>query len=130
MSSPYTVAVVLETEFGESLFEIAARMPVWIVDTPRNRAAAERHWAEHPELPHTLGVTTFKVDRAAPAEDWLADVLSSLDLHHGEYSHDPPYGAIEVFGATLTMGLRGAFAEFGLDELVERPGGFVAKRRG
>jgi hypothetical protein len=117
---------VLEPDFGDRLSELAARMPVWIVDTPLNRAAAQKEWAQRPRLSHTEGITTFKVDPAASAEAWLSGVLSDVDLHHGEYSHDPAYSAIEVFGATPTPQLREAFAGYGLDEIAERIGGFVA----
>jgi hypothetical protein len=128
MLPPYRVAVVLESDFSDRLSELAARMPIWIVDTPVNRAAAEKEWAQHPSRSHTEGITTFKADPAASAEDRLSGVLSDLDLHHGEYSHDPAYNAIEVFGAALTPLLRKAFAAYGLDEFVERSGGFVASK--
>ncbi len=128
MTFPYAVAVVLDLEFGDRLSELAARLPVWIVDTPANRRAAQRHWVEHPGLSHTEGVTTFKVDLSSSAEVWCAEVLSDIDLHHGEYSHDPAYGAVEVFGATLTAALQQTFKGYGMAEFVERPGGFVATR--
>src|SRR5262245_46789716 len=118
MPTPYCVAIVLETDLGDRLGELAARMPVWIVDTPANRAAAQRYWAHNPGRPHTEGVTTFVLDASRP--DDLADVLSEVDLHHGEYSHDPPYSVVEVFGADLTPALRQAFAEFGLTRFIER----------
>ena len=70
MPFPYAVAVVLDLEFGDRLSELAARLPVWIVDTPANRRAAQKHWGEHPGLSDTEGVTTFKVDLSSSAEVW------------------------------------------------------------
>jgi len=128
MPTQYAVAVVLEPAFGERLTELAARLPVWIVDTPANRAAAKRYWAEHPGQSHTEGVTTFKVDLSLSPEAWCAEVLPDIDLHHGEYSHDPAYTAVEVFGTPLTATLQQRFADYGLAECVERPGGFVATK--
>lgn len=90
--------------------------------------AAQKQWAEHPAQSHTEGVTTFKVDSSASREVWCAEVLSDIDLHHGEYSHDPPYSAVEVLGTTLTRGLRERFNQYEMAEFEERPGGFVAKR--
>ena len=127
MSSSNRVAVVLETDFGERLSELAARMPVWIVDTPVNRAAAQKQWAQGSGRSHTQAITTFKVDPAQSTEAWLAGVLSAVELHHGEYSHGPPYSAIEVFGARLTPALRETLAEYGLDTFSERQGGFIAR---
>jgi hypothetical protein len=58
-------------------------------------------------------VTTFKVDRDATPEDWLLRILYDVDLHHGHYSHDPPYTTIEVFGTSATPAVRSAFADYG-----------------
>jgi len=113
MPELYAVAVVVDPVFGERLFSIAARMPVWIADTPKNRSAVEQHRARHPGQSGTEGVTTFKVDPDANSEDWCAQVLTNVDLHHGRFSHNPPYSVVEVFGATLTPTLRAALGELG-----------------
>ena len=42
----YRVSIVVDQNFGSRLHELAARMHVWAVDTPPNRAAAERIWAK------------------------------------------------------------------------------------
>jgi|SRR4030095_14875329 hypothetical protein len=128
MSSSYVVAVVLDTEFGEQLLALASRMPVWIVDTPTNCAAAQRCWDLNARQTHLGGVTTFKIDQAQSPETWLLDILANVDLHHGQYSQNPPYRAVEVFGAKLTSELRDAFAQFGLVEFAQRSGGFVATK--
>lgn len=72
MTEPYKVAVVVDPRFGERLLEIAARMPVWIADTPENRPAVERHWGEHSGQSTNEGVTAFKVDPTSTPEDWCA----------------------------------------------------------
>src|SRR5262245_58590331 len=127
MSTSYAVGIVLMPDFGDSLFELAGRMPVWIVDTPINRAAAKRYWAERPGASHAHEVTTFKVDVTLAAETWLVGVIATVDLHHGEMSQDPPYEVVEVFGAALAPVIREAFAEHGFTQYLERPGGFVAR---
>ena len=48
---------------------------------------------------------------------WCSGILSTVDLHHGERAHDPPYSAIEVYGAAPSMTLRAAFASVGLPGL-------------
>src|SRR6266849_3515908 len=111
---------------GERLFSIAARMPDWIADTPRNRSAVEQHRARHPGQSGTEGVTTFKVDPNATSEDWCAQVLTNVDLHHGRYSHNPPYSVVEVFGATLTPTLRTALGDLGFHLFTARDDGFRA----
>src|SRR5437879_2294035 len=81
MPELYAVAVVVDPVFGERLFSIAARRPVWIADPPKNRSAGEQQRARHPGQSGTEGVTTFKVDPDANSEDWCAQVLTNVDLH-------------------------------------------------
>ena len=126
MPDPYTVAVIVDPTFGDRLFDIASRTPVWIVDTPANRTAIERHWAANSGQPHTDGVTAFKVDPAASPEDWCLNVLGDVDLHHGVYSHVPPYTVLEIYGVALTQDLRAALGERGFDTVLERADGFRA----
>ena len=56
---PYKVYVVVDREFGEKLSELEKGVPVWIVDTPTNKPAAQRFWNEHPDENHLTGITTF-----------------------------------------------------------------------
>jgi len=103
-------------------------MPVWIVDTTANRAAAEGIWAARPGFTHLNGLTTFVVDPDSTPEVWLADILPNVDLHHGEHSHVPPYAGIEVFGARANSVVRKVLQQLGIGRIKERPGGFIATR--
>ena len=91
MAEAYRVFVVVDREYGERLSGIAPKEPVWIVDTPNNRAAAQKIWAADMKRGHLEGVTTFKVGEDCSREDALINELSTIDLHHGAYSADPPY---------------------------------------
>jgi hypothetical protein len=51
----YRVLVVLDREYGERLSELAANDPVWIVDTPTNRAVAQRIWSANPNILKNCG---------------------------------------------------------------------------
>jgi len=90
MTTPYTVALVVDPEFGEKLAPLCARVHTWAVDAPVNRAVAERVWKLAPgEHSNESGTTTFKpqgIDR----EEWCLSVIDQLDMHHNHYSHDPP----------------------------------------
>ena len=92
----YAVTVVLDREYGERLLTIPADVPVWIVDTPLNRAAAEKAWAQRGTASHLHGVTTFKFSETESAEETLILELGTIDLHHGVYSAQYPYTAIDV----------------------------------
>src|SRR5690348_14444239 len=99
--SIYCVAIVVDPEFGPRLTELAARMPVWVVDTPTNRSATERIWAAATR-PTEGGVTLFRSDLSVPPDERIAAILNDVEVHHGEYSHDPALNGLEIHGAALT----------------------------
>lgn len=127
MQKPYKVSVVLDKEYGERLFDLTETGPVWIVDTPRNREAAQAEWARDKSRTHLTGVTTFKSGDLS-AEDAFVGNLGTIDLHHGPYSADPPYTVLEVIGTPLTGRIKKELAEFGFDQFESLPDGFVAVR--
>jgi hypothetical protein len=88
-------------------------MPVWVIDTPVNRSITERIWVAPPRPTAEGGVTIFEADLSEPPDERVVAILSDVELHHGEYSHDPPLNALEIHGATLTATLRAALADLG-----------------
>jgi hypothetical protein len=110
---PHKVAIVVDPDFGDRLFALAGRMHVWVCDTPGNRAAAALIWGDDPNYDLESGVTTFKFAPNASRPEVAAAVLGDVDLHHGEFSHDPPWSVIEVIGCSPTESLVAAFAAFG-----------------
>jgi hypothetical protein len=102
---------------------------VWIVDTPTNKAVAQRLWKERPEEGHLTGITTFNNADSSSPEDLLVAELDSIDLHHGSYSADPPYTAIEVLGTPLTERVRNELSAYGFNEFHTNSAGFTAQRR-
>ena len=111
--SGYTVAIVLDPAFGEKLVDVARRFEVWVVPSDENRAAAAA----------CTGSITFWTKR----QDWRG-MLFDVDLHHGEYSHDPPLSALEVFGAEVSAEARRALAEYGFTSVEPTSFGFRASR--
>jgi hypothetical protein len=121
-ASEYTVGIVVDATFGERIHSLVHKMPVWIVDTPINRAAAESRWRQQPED----SVTTFKVNSGDSPEDWCAGVLGTVIEHHGEYSHFPPVSSLEIIGAQPVDSLVATFAEHGFPKVRSTPDGFRA----
>jgi hypothetical protein len=99
----YRVFVVLDREYGERLSELAANGPVWIVDTPTNRAGAQRIWTADPNRSHLDGITTFKTADASSPETVLIEQLDTIDPHHGTYSANPPYTVFEIVGTKTSV---------------------------
>jgi hypothetical protein len=128
MAEAYRVFVVLDRDYGERLLELARSGPVWIVDTPQNRAAAQNLWAVNPNRNHLDGVTTFKAGQDCSNEETLINELDTIDLHHGSYSADPPYTVLEVIGARLSDKLENELSRFGFNQFRATTEGFGAVR--
>jgi hypothetical protein len=128
MGEGQLVFVVLDPAYGGKLAELARAGPVWIVDTPPNRSAAESYWGANPDRTHLDGITTFKFPANSSPEEILDNELDVIDLHHGVYSASPPYAVIEVIGARLSETVRSKLSEFGFGKFEMTSGGFRAAR--
>lgn len=122
------VFVVLDREYGERLQGLDRSGPVWIVDTPPNRKAAEKIWTAQPDLDHLDGVTTFKIEINDSLEDNLIQELDTIDLHHGVHSSDQPYTILEIVGTQPTERIKGELSRHGFREFQATKQGFVAIR--
>jgi hypothetical protein len=126
--TPYKVCVVVDREFGQRLSELEPDVPVWIVGTSANRAAAEQLWKDHPQKNHLTGITTFKDWESASTEELLVSELDTIDLHHGPHSANPPYTILEVFGAPLSERIKAELLQYGFNEFRPTQAGFNAVR--
>jgi hypothetical protein len=125
----YRVFVVLDRDYGERLSELAKNGPVWIVDTPTNRAAAQRSWTANPNRSHLDGITTFKTTDTSSPETALIEQLDTIDLHHGMYSANPPYTVLEIIGTTISERTKSELSQFGFDQFQGTAEGFRAVRQ-
>src|SRR5258705_13805431 len=57
-SGPYVVGIVVDPSFGDRLYDLLRRMPVWIADTEINRAATDRAHIMVPRSSQDSGHTT------------------------------------------------------------------------
>ena len=126
---PYAVYVVVDPQFGERLRLLPTDIPVWIVDTPINKPVAQLLWKERPQLNHLTGITTYTYSETASPEDNFLKELDMIDLHHGQYSANPPYTIIEVFGTPLSDKIKLLLAEYGFHQFSSTDDGFVATRQ-
>jgi hypothetical protein len=127
--NPYAVYVVVDPYFGERLSSLPIGAPVWIVSSPVNRPVAERLWKERPAPTHLAGITTYGYSADASSEENLLNELSTIDLHHGPYSANPPYSTIEVFGTPLSDKISVALTDYGFNQFSSTTDGFVATRK-
>jgi hypothetical protein len=112
------IALVLATDFRDRLQKLAFRMPVWIVETPQNRAAAQEVWRMAEEWPQ-IDVTVFN-NAPVRREEWL-EQLRIIDLH-------ARVSTLEVIGGEMTLPARAALAELGFAKFEETADGFRARR--
>jgi hypothetical protein len=125
---PYRVFVVLDREYGQRLSGLARKGPVWVVDTPVNRADAQKLWAAHPNRSLLDGVTTFKTGDDCSPEEILINELDTIDEHHGIRSADLPYTVLEVIGTVATQRITAELSRFGFTHFEPLPEGFRAVR--
>ena len=125
---PDGVFVVVDPNFGNRLREIPVGQPVWIADTPVNRAAFVAIGKERNVTNHLIGLTSFVVDANAASEDWLVSEIATIDLHHGEHSRKPPWSMITVIGVRWTKRIQDELERFGFAKHEDTPEGFIAKK--
>jgi hypothetical protein len=112
------VAVVLDPEYGKALHSLVPFMPVWVIESPQNRAETEAIWAVQPKLLESARLTIFTADPDATSPGQvLSAILSDVDLHHGPYSQTPPFSALLVVGARAEDLPRDTLATYGLKEV-------------
>ena len=109
----YRVRIVIDPDFGEQLARLPSRAPVWVVNSAANTPVAERLRREWAPDSHLDGVTTFTPSVPGVRERELLGILETVDLHHGQYSADPPYSEVEVYGVGWTHAVEGAFRGLG-----------------
>ena len=109
-----TIAVVFAEDFSNQLEKLAFHTPVWMVDTPANRSAAEQAWMAAIEWPH-ISVTLFR-----PLE-WRS-LLEQIGMHHERFD------VVEAFGTDLTPPTRDALEATGFVRIEQTASGFRARR--
>lgn len=127
--TPYRVFVIVDRDFGERLAALPSEVPVWIVDTSKNKQVAHRLWKERPAESHLTGITTFNDIKGSSAEELFLGIIDTVDLHHGSYSASPPYTIVAVLGVNLTDRIKTELSVYGFSEFQPNSEGFSAIRQ-
>ena len=122
------VALVLDPNYGTKLNDLVRRMPVWVADTPINRSVTEELWKQYREAGSATELSIFKINTDVSLEDTCLSILNTIDLHHGEYSSEPPYDMLEVIGIAASPSIRKALSSIGFATVIDSPAGFQASR--
>src|SRR3954447_9313769 len=109
------VAIVFAPDFSARLHQLAFHTPVWIMETPANRAAAEEAWLRRQEWPH-IDVTLFQY-----AHDWRS-LFAQIVLRHEAVD------SLDIIGAPPDDEMRTALAEEGFQRIQETAEGIRARK--
>jgi hypothetical protein len=74
------------------------------------------------------GITSFLAIEGESQEEMCSRLAGDVDEHHGEFSHDPPWSEILVFGVPLSERLRASFTELGASQFEITQDGFICRR--
>ena len=126
---PYQVHVIVYPMFGDRLRMIPAGEAVWIARTPANIPVYESAGKERQPGCGIEGFSSFTIDPTRSPEDWLISIIGTIDLHHGELSHDPSWSVINVIGTRWTERIQNDLAHFGFEEHEDTAEGFIARKK-
>lgn len=126
-AKPYRVTVVVDLQYGKRLRDLPAGEPVWVVDSAQNHSEIEAIWRER-QISHLDGLTSFTFDAHALPEDWLISQFSAIDLHHGKFSHTPPWSVLNVIGVGWSERIADELAQFGFTDHTDTALGFETTR--
>jgi hypothetical protein len=122
MTTSNKVSIIVETAECYDLQAIAEQMPVWAPDLPHYTKIAARIWKANAPL------TLFKLGVSLTPEQEFLGLLSTVDLHHGEYSSKDPWCVLEVFGVAVTEQISASLKEYGVNTITPTTQGFRASR--
>ena len=124
-----TVVLVVDTDCGERLWQIAASNDTWVVPSDINRSVVEQIWKERAEASGGPSLTIWSASMAAVTEeDWLA-LLDAIEVHHGSFWSEPLLDILSVYGASPTTGATAALHEYEYDVVQRTKAGFIAVKR-
>lgn len=128
METPYRVTVVVDPEFGTRLRDLPVGESAWVVDSAANHPVIVSLW-QNLKTGVANGITSFQCDSNATPEDWLISELGTIDLHHGEYSHNPPWSVLNVVGVPWSDRIARELAECGFTHHTDTELGFEARKQ-
>jgi hypothetical protein len=129
----HKVGIVVDRNFGDRIQQLARLFHVWVVESPSNTPVIQKVWEAQSRVPDLdilgPGVTSFGASSGETAEDMCARIASEVQVHHGEFGHDPPWAEIEIHGVQLDDRLGEVFRALGTTEFEAFPEGFICRRR-
>lgn len=111
--------LVIDPCFGDQLRNLAMNVPLWIVESPINKAALDCPETGPARLRY---VTTFPVTKVEAPQESILRIAGSLDQHHNELAQDPPYDALDIYGVAANVDLLDGLRLLGFDRMSQLDG--------
>lgn len=89
---------------------------------------AQKVWAQDSEHSLDHGVTTMDASGYTTREGLFSRMLNAVDEHHGEWSHEPPWTSVHVYGIQASDAIVHALAAYGATDIQHKCDHFVATR--
>ncbi|RKU05177.1 hypothetical protein C7H84_03285 [Burkholderia sp. Nafp2/4-1b] len=129
MTTPHTIALIVDPEYGERIRDVAAGVRhTWVVASDANDAVVERIWRQA-RTERTSGDdrSVTKFDRSGDDRESVCErILDGIDDHHGRPAHRHGYTALDVHGVALSARLRSALVARGFAAFTPTNDGFLA----
>jgi hypothetical protein len=113
------VSLVIDPILGAKGLALIERGPVWLIESPANRRAAEQLWRRDGVPPGWVTVFTPEGDTA---EEIVTNLLATVAEHH------PLWRRLEVIGAGFTETIGRQLRHFGRGKAEATRQGFVWSR--
>ncbi len=125
---PHKIAIVMDTEFGDALEEIAPYMYVWIVETPANKKLVKKipqsDWYDSEN-----GISFFTADSKKFVEQQFIEIMAQLDESHSRNAPAAAWTVLEVYGCVPTFLISEVLkSEYRVIHIEATEQGFIATR--
>lgn len=123
----HRVAIVLDPNYAERIGELARKSHVWVVTSASNDPVVTALWNDPAYALRESDVTTFDSLETTPEASFIR-ILETVEVHHGEGMHDPPWSVIEVIGVHPTVAVRDELSSYGFSDIELSAAGFIVRR--
>jgi hypothetical protein len=119
-----TIAIVLDPDYAEELSLLARRVPVWVIDSPKNRPAIEALWTARRRDRTDCEVAVFREVPGLSHAAHLARIIGSAGRQLDP--ERPRLQSVEVLGLAPTSEIETELRGLGFGVIRTTPDGFRA----
>jgi hypothetical protein len=127
MTAVHRVAIVVAPTFAADLENMAADRHVWTLRVPEYERVAKQRWSTAEADGLESGITLFNGSGLTGEAEFM-QIFSTVEEHHGVYSHTPAVSEVEVIGARPSVEVRAELSAYGFDDVSASERGFIARR--